>query len=233
MEEKKEEVKKEKNKLGKSIFAIIAIVLFILCVVYIFKSIKANKNNTLPFVFGYAYSVVPTGSMEETIHVNDVVIIKKVDFSTIELDDIIVYFSMKDNIFIVHRVVGFYDDGSLITKGDNIKTNPVVDSDPDTSDSFQGVSDALFIGKVTNHGKFLGLGWLINHGRVFIFLAIVGIFIYLLISEFINISKALKEKNNDTNKESEDKQVDIEKERERLRLEVLEELKKNNQNKDK
>ena len=235
MNKNKNEVSKDKkkNKIGKNIFSIIVAVIFIFCVIFIFKSIKANKTNTLPFVFGLSYSVVPTPSMEDTINVNDLVIIKQVDYEDIDTNgnDIIVYFSKTNNIFIVHRVIGAYDDGSLKTKGDNQETNPVEDSDPDLYDSYKGVTKELYVGKVVKHGKFLGLGWLINHGRFFIFLAVMGIFIYLLISEFININKIIKEKNK-MQIEEENNKIDIEEERERLRKEVMEELKKEQDEKD-
>ena len=222
---------KKKNKIGKNIFSIIAISIFILCVIYIFKSIRANKNNTLPYVFGISYSVVPTPSMEDTIKVNDIVIIKNVNFSEIKEQDIIVYFSKKENIFIVHRVVGVYEDGSLITQGDNKETNPIVDNDPDSSDGVRGVTSALYVGKVVKSGRFLGLGWVVLHGRVFIFVAVVGVFAYLLVSEFINISRTLREKDKE-NEEKVNNEIDIEKERAKLRAEVLKELEKEQEEKD-
>ena len=64
--------------------------------------------------FGYTYFQILTGSMENTIKIDDMVIVKITD--KIEKDDIVSY---KDgNSIITHRVIEVLDD-SYITKGDN------------------------------------------------------------------------------------------------------------------
>lgn len=198
------DVKKDKI----SISTIVVVCLFVLCILYIFGSLNAAKNHKLFYVFGYSYSVVPTDSMEPNIHVNDVTLIKKVDYDELQLEDVIVYYNDVNNIFVVHRIKGFFEDGSFKTKGDN---NPYYDEIHITEDNY--------VGKVVNSGKFLGLGKIINNGRNLIFILLILIFVFIIVSELINIYKIAKEKQKENLE-----QEQIEKERERIRQEVIKEL---------
>lgn len=69
---------------------------------------------------------IATGSMETTLGVGDVAILKKCNGNDIEIGDIVQY--QKDNFTVIHRVISkYYDDGELffITKGDNNKSPDV------------------------------------------------------------------------------------------------------------
>ena len=59
----------------------------------------AISNNRLLNLFGYSYSVVPTGSMEgeldDSLHVGDIIIIKMMDIEGLEVGDVIVFYSTK------------------------------------------------------------------------------------------------------------------------------------------
>ena len=199
---------KDNKKEKINISTIIVIVLFVLCILYIFCSLRAAKNHRLLFIFGYSYSVVPTDSMEPNIHVDDVTLIKKVDYEDLELEDVIVYYNHESNIFVVHRIKGYFDDGSFKTKGDN---NQYYDEIHITEDNY--------IGKVVKSGKFLGLGKVINNGRNLIFILLIGIFVFIIVCETVNIYKIAKEKQTE-----EFKQQQIEKEREKIREEIKKEL---------
>lgn len=90
---------------------------------------------------------VATGSMEKTLMVGDIVILKKCPASEIEEGDIIQY--QKGNITIIHRVISkYYEKDKLffITKGDN---NKAEDVDP--------VSESQVLGKEIFAIKYLGL----------------------------------------------------------------------------
>lgn len=75
--------------------------------------------------FSYGYlgvepSVIYSGSMQPALHVGDIVIIDKVETSSIQVGDIIQMIT-KDNITLVHRVVEKSETGNgitFITKGD-------------------------------------------------------------------------------------------------------------------
>lgn len=87
-------------------------------------------------------SVIMTGSMEPQIKPGDMVLVRKVDYNSINVGDIIMY-KNADGIFITHRVtqiVGNDVDADLseklmVTKGDN---NPCEDADPITMSQLKG-----------------------------------------------------------------------------------------------
>lgn len=79
-------------------------------------------GNAMPMPFGVGISVVLSGSMEPTLKVNDLVIIKEADVYAI--GDIIVYQSVSD--LIIHRIVDLAD-GHVWTQGDanNVMDAPI------------------------------------------------------------------------------------------------------------
>lgn len=64
--------------------------------------------------FGYTYFQILTGSMEDTIHVDDVVFVRITD--NINEEDIVSF--VKNGEVITHRVIEKKDEG-FVTKGDN------------------------------------------------------------------------------------------------------------------
>ncbi|MBQ4030895.1 MAG: signal peptidase I [Bacilli bacterium] len=92
---------------------IFVLVIGIAFALYGFIQTKVLKK-TYSNYFGYTYFQILTGSMEDTINIDDMVIVKITD--KIEKDDIVSYKS--NNSVITHRVIEVLDDG-YITKGDN------------------------------------------------------------------------------------------------------------------
>jgi len=84
----------------------------------------------IPYAFGCEkpFMVVVSRSMEPTIHVNDLIVIRGVKISDVKIGDIIVFKSpINPDMYIVHRVVNIVNkNGQLLlkTKGDN---NPLPD----------------------------------------------------------------------------------------------------------
>lgn len=74
---------------------------------------KRIMHNEMPMPFGFGMSVVLSGSMEETLHVNDLVVVQQT--RNVEVGDIIVFQSGTD--LIIHRVIGI-SDGEITTQGD-------------------------------------------------------------------------------------------------------------------
>lgn len=209
------EGKIKKKKLPISIGSIVIIGLFALCFLFMFLNIIAQRNNKLMYIFGYSYSVVPTESMEPTINTDDMVLICNKDYEDIYVDpvegDIIVYYNPDYNIFVIHRAIGYHEDGSLLTKGDNNQT-------ADTTH----VTKELYRGTAKKWGECLGLGKLVNNGRNILFAIVILIVCFFFINEIINVIKTMIKKNDDKTKE--ELAIDVEKEREKLRQEVLKEL---------
>lgn len=111
---------------------IILVTIIIILAIYYFVQIKVF-NKSYANIFGYTFFEVATGSMEPTIDVGDVIIVKITN--EVNENDIIV--CDKHNAFITHRLIKIEED-NFITKGD---ANNTEDEPMDKSD---------LIGKVVN-----------------------------------------------------------------------------------
>ena len=83
---------------------------------------KTVGNNQMPMPLGFGVSVVLSGSMEPTLHINDLVIVKPAD--SYEPGDIVVY--QTGNILVIHRLTET-DGTTAVTKGDanNVADEPI------------------------------------------------------------------------------------------------------------
>ena len=90
---------------------IILIFLITVLLLYLFE-IKVMREKYFNF-FGYSFFEVLTGSMEDTINIGDLVVVKIT--KDIEVNDIIA-FKQEGNL-IIHRVINIKDN-EIITKGD-------------------------------------------------------------------------------------------------------------------
>ena len=167
-------------------FFIIIIFLFAL---YSFIQIKV-LNKEYVNIFGYSFLQVKSGSMENEIHVDDIVIDKllKLD-DEIKEEDII---SFKDkNAIITHRVISISGD-TIITKGD---ANNTID-DP--------ISRDQVIGKVIKILSGVSLWIRILKTKSVLILTIIT-FVLFIISISIDTSeendKNTQEKNTEDNNE--------------------------------
>ncbi len=188
-------------------------VLLLLVLLLLIFGLSSMKKGKMMKIFGYSYSVIASESMKPTINVNDIILIKcNYDFDDIEVDDIIVFYNPQEKKNISHRVVARLEDNSLQTCGDH--NNGLVDS-------FH-VTEEYYIGKVVKYGRCLGIGALITNGRAVFFIALAAIFLYIIVSEFINIYKiTMKKKHEERMKEIEETKK---KQEEELRAEILKEL---------
>lgn len=85
---------------------------------------------------GYSMYVVLSGSMEPTICVDDLVVIKTVNIEDVKENDIITY--TENNSYVTHRVVGISKENgiSLTMQGDN---NNTIDKTKVTKDNIEGI----------------------------------------------------------------------------------------------
>lgn len=95
----------------KSIITVVLVVM-ILSNIYILFERSVNGVNQ-PLIFGYSNAVVLSGSMADTINVNDMVITHRED--SYETEDIIMFDI--GSSFVTHRIAEVTDEG-YITKGD-------------------------------------------------------------------------------------------------------------------
>ena len=103
------------RKILKVLFDIIVILTIFLVIIVMYNFIQMKAfNKEYPEFFGYTFFEVTTGSMKETIQINDVIIVQLTQ--DVHKDDIISY--EKENEVITHRIVEEGKD-QLVTKGDN------------------------------------------------------------------------------------------------------------------
>ena len=77
--------------------------------------------NKVPSVFGVAPLIVATGSMEDTILIDDLIFVKEVDAATLKERDIIAFQPTAGKHVVTHRITRVYEEnGALMfrTKGD-------------------------------------------------------------------------------------------------------------------
>lgn len=105
------------KKIAKYILNVVCVVLFIILVLVIYAKAKITFSNDKVHAnyFGYRIFEVASGSMEPTLKIKDVVLVK-VNTKNIKNNDIIVYLGDNDSV-ITHRVLRMEND-TLIVKGD-------------------------------------------------------------------------------------------------------------------
>ena len=129
------------------LFLVIVLPFLIFNLTLIIKS-KLYPNKIADFM-GYKQFIVMSGSMETTINIGDLVIVKKVNSSSIHAGDIIAF--KNGNIVISHRVKEVINDSGTYkfkTKGDN---NNVADDFIVSSDAIEGI----FVNKIPGLGSIL------------------------------------------------------------------------------
>lgn len=129
------------------LFLVIVLPFLIFNLTLIIKS-KLYPDKIADFM-GYKPFIVMSGSMETTINIGDLVIVKKVNSSSIHIGDIIAF--KNGNIVISHRVKEVINDSGTYkfkTKGDN---NNVADDFIVNSDAIEGI----FVNKIPGLGSIL------------------------------------------------------------------------------
>lgn len=170
------------------ILTIIIIIIFLFAL-YSFIQIKA-LNREYVNIFGYSFLQVKSGSMEDAIHVDDIVIDKLYrSEDEIKVNDVISF--KEKNAIITHRVISISGD-TLVTKGD---ANNTID-DP--------ISKDQVIGKVVKILSGISL-WIRILKTKSIFILIIITFVLFIISISIDTSeeenKVTQEKNTEDNNE--------------------------------
>lgn len=147
------------------------IILNILIILFIINLILSFEEQT--HILGiYMFNIV-SESMEPTLEINDVVIVKKCAISQIREGDIITF--KQDERTISHRILDVIQENEIIkfkTKGDN---NEIPDSD--LVDSEQVYGKVLF--SIKGIGKIISY---IQNARGFINIVIFAIIVYILVN---------------------------------------------------
>lgn len=142
------------NKTFKIVYGIIkAFVVALLLIYLLFVIVQRFTNNAS--ILGYRIFTVATGSMEPVYNINDVILVKDIDPSTLKVGDDIAYLGNRDavnGLIVTHRIIRIetFDDGKVhyTLKGVNNKYE-----DP-------SITEEQILGKVT--GKVYVVNF-INH----------------------------------------------------------------------
>jgi len=206
-----------KNKIKKIYQLIVTIftAIFFIFAIYVFiATAVARKNNTMASIFGYTYSIVPTESMVPVINPGDSVIGQKVKYEKLNIGDDVIYYSEKENIFIVHRIIDYTEGVGFTVKGVN---NPIADTEKVTKDNY--------VAKVIWSGTFANIGELVLNNRGTIFLLLVGVLMLIAGNGIFDIIKIAQEKKKVEEKKEIVNEYPTEEE---LRQQVYEELRREN-----
>ena len=162
----------------------VIIIPIILYDIFLIAQTIINPNKT-PDFFGYKTFSIVTGSMEPTIKVDDIVIVKKEDKKNIQKNDIITF--KIENEIITHRVIDIaYDNGTLIytTKGDK---NDVTDIEKVQFEQIEG----KYVTKFTKIGKVFTI---LKNKYIFSLILILLIICYIIQRKSIQKKKERKNK---------------------------------------
>lgn len=136
-------------KILRRVFWPIIILAILFCAYVAYQKVIKKEANIQ--IFGYRAYIVLTGSMEPSINIGDVVIIKKSEKDKIQVGSIITFKADGQETTVTHRIVEILEDNGqpiYITKGDHNNAN-----DPDLVkyENIQGIM--LF--KVGKIGKII------------------------------------------------------------------------------
>ena len=128
---------KAKNILKKA-FDILATLFLIAVLGFTIRVlVLTGQGKTVP-VFGKCVLKVETGSMEQTLHVGDFILMDMDFEGKLKVNDIIAFYSDDPSIkgmLVTHRIVGIDDEGKYITMGD---ANPEEDRVHVSPDRIEG-----------------------------------------------------------------------------------------------
>lgn len=146
-----------KEGTGKKILTVIVSVILwvviILAAVFAFTTLATKDTNKVANIAGYTPLAVQTDSMAPTFKSGDLIIIKQVDKSTLQVGDIITFHTIINNEYVLntHRIHEIRETGNLrlyVTKGDN---NPIAD----TSTIGDGDIVGKYVGRIPVLGKVI------------------------------------------------------------------------------
>ncbi|MBR1862910.1 MAG: signal peptidase I [Ruminococcus sp.] len=141
----KESQEDQDSRAGRIANRIMTVVL-ILAVLFTAYVMSCAARGKPVEIFHRSILKVMTGSMEQSIHVGDYIVVKRTDPDELREGDIISFYSDQEDIsgmLVTHRITEVRQDGTFVTKGD---ANPVEDSTV--------VARDRIVGKYTGRARF-------------------------------------------------------------------------------
>jgi signal peptidase len=154
--------------------AVVAVLALLLVV-----NISSVKGKTF---LGYGLAVVLSGSMEPTLSVDDLVLVRET--TEVSTGDVVVYKSEGGDM-VIHRIVGI-DGDTIVTQGD---ANNTTDTPFDRS---------CIVGKMIGHSRILGIGLIVVKKYYWLLVGLGGAYI---------LAGALFGKDNDDHSQVEQRKV--------------------------
>lgn len=244
----KPETKKTVVNVAKIVLNVLFYSVIVLLITFSIANMKLKQKDDIANVFGYGFTTVLTDSMDggelNSFTVDDIVFVKLLDDQSrakLDKEDVITYFSMDIpglgvQGLITHRikeVIVIDGETFFITRGDKkvLQDGVLVDA-PD--DAPIHISEAL----AQYQSKWVGAGGTLKYLQtpsgfaLFVILPVVILLVFegvILVRNVVKLNNEKLEKKYSIHKEQ--KVFDIEAEKEKIRQQVLEELKKESQDK--
>ena len=238
----KPETKQTVIKVGKIFLNVLFYSVIVLLITFSIANMQLKQKDDIANIFGNGFTTVLTDSMDgeesDSFTVDDIVFVKILnDESRLELEvgDIITYFSMEIpglgvQGLVTHRIseiITLEGETFLITKGDKAGA---------PEDAPIHIDEAL----AQYQSKWVGAGNTLKYLQtpsgfaLFVILPVIIILVFegvLLVRNVIKLNNEKLEKKFEINKKQ--TVFDVEAEKEKIRQQVLEELKKESQDKEK
>lgn len=198
-----EDKQREKQSIKRKIINVLSIIVSILAIpIIVINGMLIVKSfiypDDVPDAFGYKPFIILSGSMEPTLLVGDLEIVKEVDPSTLKVDDIVAY--RIDNAVVTHRITEIKEysgQAAFITKGDN---NGVADSEPVSYDQIEGI----YVTHITGLGN-VAMFLQSVPGILLVIVLPMGLILVFNTITKMKQSKQLKEELDEVKKKLEDK----------------------------
>lgn len=136
----------------------------------------------VPRFFGITPDIVLSGSMEPSIPTGSICFVdREADKYEIETDDVISY-RLSNGTLVLHRVIGFDENGNYITKGD-----------ANDNEDFYPISPESFVGKAVFTIPYIGYiaEQLQHRSSMILLLTFIGMFTFLKV---VNIASNINKK---------------------------------------
>jgi len=197
-ENKKSIIKVVLNILSNILLGVLGLFI-IYMLIFMFTGMKGNEP---PAILNHYLYIVRSNSMSPTFKTGTLLIIKRADSGTINVDDIITFRKKNDTLSTTHRVVEIIDDNNtrqFVTRGD---ANNVDDPIP--------VSENDILGKVTFFIPLLGYVFGFIRTKQGIILVIVIPAFILMVTQIIQLFKYKKDSKKESKPETPKEDVNSE-----------------------
>ncbi len=171
-------------KILKKILSFLSGFILIFATVTFAYVILSSTKDQVVNIFGKSILRIVTGSMEPTILTGDYIIIDREDTTTLQIGDIISFYSEEENIkglIVTHRIIDINENGEYVTKGD---ANNVTD--------IKNVRKSQIIGKYKKKARIFRWANSFMDKKKIILLIIMIAFILIAIYELTSVIKLWK-----------------------------------------